>query len=528
VKFLWYAGLSAVLVLVALLAWSPALPGVWHDDGVYLLLAKAIAQGQGLHYAGVVGTPPAPKFPPLYPLVLSGVWSAFPEFPESAPLFQVLNISLVILAGVCFLAFSHRNLGLGIREALLVTTIAWVSVETWRPTVIPLSEPLFLATLILALWSGSSMERAGGTAATAAFCLAATAASYTRSAGVVLWVGAALTFVSRRRLGAAAAVVAVGTAVLAPWFLWAEWAARRIPGGLRDILGPYGSWLLQGSLGNPAAFGRDLANALAALSSGMGAILLPGIPGDWRVVVGTVLVFPLALTGSLILWRRSRLVVLSLVFYLGLLLLWPYRASRLLMPMIPILVLIVTLGLERTIDRAGGRRVLRVAAVLVAGCWGLWFAGRSLAGLRRGEHDGGYRIRSEALVRGTEAVLTATPQDAVVGAPELWAALHLYTGRTVAPSAPFVPLAAEGPSWGTPVQQYRLWSEAGLEYLLVEHGGKVHGPALDRMDAECPGGAVELLATLPGAFVVRLNWDDECRGRLMGAWKSSPLDLSLP
>ena len=50
--------------------------------------------------------------------------------------------------------------------------------------------------------------------------------------------------------------------------------------------------------------------------------------------------------------------------------------------------------------------------------------------------------------------------------------------------------------------------------LVVETGRGVHGAALDRMDAVCPGGAVELIATLPGALLTRLNWDDQCREAL--------------
>ena len=53
------------------------------------------------------------------------------------------------------------------------------------------------------------------------------------------------------------------------------------------------------------------------------------------------------------------------------------------------------------------------------------------------------------------------------------------------------------------------------ETILVEHGGLVHGEALDRVDAVCPEGTVQVLDMQPGQFLVALNWDRECQERLL-------------
>ena len=84
----------------------------------------------------------------------------------------------------------------------------------------------------------------------------------------------------------------------------------------------------------------------------------------------------------------------------------------------------------------------------------------------------------------------------------------------MAPSARFLPLAKEEPSWGTPEAQFTLWEEVGLTHVLVEHGGGVHGEALDRVDAVCPPGTVEVLEIQPGQILVALNWDETCRALL--------------
>ena len=36
------------------------------------------------------------------------------------------------------------------------------------------------------------------------------------------------------------------------------------------------------------------------------------------------------------------------------------------------------------------------------------------------------------------------------------------------------------------------------------------------MDVTCPGGAVEIVATMPGALLTRLNWDRTCQDALLG------------
>ena len=67
------------LGLVGVLVWVAVPPGVWHDDGAYLLLGKSLADGEGLRYSQVPGSPPGAKFPPLYPLFLALLWRVAPE-----------------------------------------------------------------------------------------------------------------------------------------------------------------------------------------------------------------------------------------------------------------------------------------------------------------------------------------------------------------------------------------------------------------------------------------------------------------
>lgn len=50
---------ALALGLLGALVWEAVPPpGVWHDDGAYLLLGESLAEGDGLHYSRVSGSPP--------------------------------------------------------------------------------------------------------------------------------------------------------------------------------------------------------------------------------------------------------------------------------------------------------------------------------------------------------------------------------------------------------------------------------------------------------------------------------------
>jgi hypothetical protein len=123
----------------------------------------------------------------------------------------------------------------------------------------------------------------------------------------------------------------------------------------------------------------------------------------------------------------------------------------------------------------------------------------------------GYQLRAGRLAAAVETLKNTAPDDAVVGAPEFWAALHLHGGWQSVPSARFTPRAEdeETPVWGTPAEQLDLWWHAGVDYVLLEQGGQVHGAALDLLDGRCPG-SVKLVAEMPPQLLVRLTWDEAC------------------
>jgi hypothetical protein len=163
--------------------------------------------------------------------------------------------------------------------------------------------------------------------------------------------------------------------------------------------------------------------------------------------------------------------------------------------------------------------VTRAAAAALA-----LFALASCVRMVRGEVTADYFARARILAGATDLIETSTPPDAVVGAPELWAAIPLVTGRKASPSAPFRPdPSGLGGASGSPAEQFGVWEAGGVQYLFLEHESRVHGEALDVLSRECPG-AVQVVGAARGTVeggeifpLVRLGWDAACRDRLVPA-----------
>lgn len=526
-----FALLGVFLLLLGWLVWSPFPAGVWHDDGVYVLLGRALAEGEGFAYLGVSGTPPATKFPPLYPLTLAGLWTLFSGVGPTTTAAGVLNLVFLAAAGVLFARLLHRWLGATPFEAVAVTALAWLPVTLWRSALIPFSEPLFLLLLVVAVTAAVRAElRPDDGWAWVWFAVAVLLAVHARTAGVaVALAGAGALMVRGRRRAAGLGLGGVVVGML-PWTLWSASAGRRIPEPLRDVLGGYGGWLWEQLRSDPALYLGQLHEQARDLVARTLALLVPlpaGSPSwapELRWLALAVLV-PALFLGFDRIWSRSRTPVLLLFAYLGVVWLWPFRDDRLLAPIAPFLVWTVVEGFRW---RGEGSRPdepvpgTRGAPAGVAKAWRgtgivwiLLFAGVSLVSLADGRAAAGYDVRSRTLARVVGAVDEALPDDAVVGAPELWAGLHLYTGRTVAPSARFLPVRSDGPTGGTPREQHELWMAADLDHLVLEHGGRVHADAVDRVAEVCGDDALRRVASWEGGMLVRLAWSEACRSRLL-------------
>ncbi len=509
----WMVGLG--LLALGLSVWRAFPPGLWHDDGVYALLGESLKNGSGLRYTSVPGAPLAPKFPPLYPTVLALWMRVTGAGPASASL-ALPNLLMVAVTGVLVTHVARRGMALPLKTALAVGVLAGAGLSLWRFSLLPLSEPLFIALLWAGVWAGVRLEKRPSPTALVGFLVLAAACSYTRSVGVTLTVAVAAALVRRGNLRWAAAVVGGHGVILAPWMVWSMRAQRAIPAALADTLGGYTQWMVGRFTEAPSHFVFGLAPAGRDLVAWIASLLAPGVSGPALWMVGLP---PLAVAvwGVARMRERSWIPVLWLATTAGIVWVWPFRDARLVVPFFPVLVL----GMGYAAYSAGElRREGTVAAgrfgtsvLVILALWGVAFPIQTARLFVVGAHTQAYEVREVQLAQAVQAVERVTDSTAVLGAPELWPALAIHTGRRAVPSASFKP-GGLGPVWGSSVDQFTIWDVTGVDYLVLEAGGATHSEALDRLDVACPGSAA-VVASWEGGALVHLTWTDPCRESLV-------------
>ena len=529
---LWVPGVLIPLVVavglgvVGLLVWTAIPPGVWHDDGAYLLLGKSIADGEGLRYSQVPGSLPGAKFPPLYPLFLALLWGVAPaEAVGQGQLASFFNLLFVAASGGLFVAYL-RSLDFSWRSSVVTGVLFWLLPDLWRLALVPLSEPLFLVTLVAALWTGSRLEAQPTWRRLGEFLAVFALAYHTRTMGLAIGIAIPLALLMRGRKTWALRSAAGAVMIIVPWMFWSNRAADAIPAPLRDTLGPYAGWLTGQAGGESGYFGVMFARALALAGRIIG-VLFPGAQG-WDAALAGVVTVGVLILGVRRLSAQTWTPILTAALLIGMLWLWPYQEVRLTMPLIPVLGMVIVAAFRPEAERltrgilVDGARPDPVTFLIgtMGLVWIVALGSASVIGLAGGRHVEPLHVREVMLARAVLAVEERVPPNGVVGAPELWAGLALHSGRRVAPSARFQ-LTGNGPIWGTPAEQFAVWSAAGIEYVVLENAGLIHGEAMDELEARCPG-AVQVQATWSGGILVRLDWDDVCRDLVLPAAAPGP------
>src|SRR5690348_239945 len=115
--------------------------GDLHDDSLYFVSAKSLAEGGGYRIESLPGEPAQTKYPPLYPLLLSVAWRLNPQFPHNLP--AAAWLSWLALPAILFqLLWIFPKMGIdGWRMWLLLALLAM------NPYMI-----LFSSTLLSELW----------------------------------------------------------------------------------------------------------------------------------------------------------------------------------------------------------------------------------------------------------------------------------------------------------------------------------------------------------------------------------------
>jgi hypothetical protein len=376
--------------------------GFMVDDAWYILLAKAIATGQGYTLINSPSPGIMPFYPPGFPFLLSLVFRVAPHFPQNLWLLKGVSILAAFGAGlVAYRYFArYRDLPQTVAAALAVAAVLNPSLVFFATSSV-MSECVFTLTQLLVMvviercvrlrGAGAAWRWAAAGAALAAF------AFLTRSLGVGLLAAVAI-YLAKERLWRAAFVFGAGVTLLAgPWVIYSRLhtpdAAQRFEQA-GYIVAPYSEHFWYKTAGDMKSGvvtaadlpGRVWENCVRLVGEEVGTMLAtplyrsPKYSGYELGVIKTgtgflsIILSLVTLLGFVVKAReRITLAEIALPLSLALILLWPWPPLRLVLPYLPFLLFYFVSGCQ-FIQQTNQRLTRRVnvgaqaqAAVIILG-----------------------------------------------------------------------------------------------------------------------------------------------------------------
>lgn len=310
----WFTVLAAIWAI----AWLAPGIGLYHDDAVYLVTAKALISGHGYAIDSLPNAVAQTKYPPVFPALLS-LFLLISDNPQWLKL-------LPVICGAGWLYLTWRllvKMGASGNGALFLVGLTAASPMVVFLTTNLMSETLFAVFVTAALLCllDERVVAAG---------LLAGLATLTRSAGVPLIVACILTLAARRRLREALIFAVTSMLVVSPWFGWS------LAHATQDAY--YGS-------GNYTA-----SNILTGLAVNEKAMVLSRnllflFAAPYSLLNGIINLFSVVTTAFIYGWslfvRRQFVPDLFVLLYCLMLLCWTWPPERFMAPILPLLLWIV-------------------------------------------------------------------------------------------------------------------------------------------------------------------------------------------
>jgi len=335
---------------------APAV-GTYHDDGIYLVTAKALAEGEGYRILSLPGELLQTKYPILFPAVLSAAWKMYPKFPENALFLKTIPF----LSAILWLWLSYRMIreetgarGVALGIVLLTAASSWV---VYFSTTF-MSETFFAFLVAWALIRLKRLEVLVDQDATGKigwspllFSTVLVAAAFlTRTIGVSLVAAGAVALFLKQKY-VPGVLFLFGCAVLiAPWLLW-----QTVYGGsIRAIdsyysLSNYNSWNILFNFTMEQKIHVFFINLRRIIFSPMSLLSL-----NYNSVglFFSIVIMLLTCSGFIRNARRNiGSLHLFILFYIGITILWAWPPERFLLPMMPFLLLFAYKDLSRICNR---------------------------------------------------------------------------------------------------------------------------------------------------------------------------------
>jgi hypothetical protein len=345
---LYIALLLLVLTLfLGYLLMVPGVCGVYHDDGIYVISAKALAEGQGYRIISLPQAPFQSKYPIVYPAMLTMIWKLWPTFPANITIMQWMTLTFAgIFVGLAYLylvVWGYASRSVAFLAGILIAT----SSNFLYYGILTLSEMPFACFMVAAMFA---LERylvnpRTGIRLQLGLGVILALPLLTRAIGIV-FIPAALAVIYSRRRPMFWVILGI-LAVAGPWIMWSIltpiWNESIITGWYTDYLG---WWKL--SSGQTVKINILLTNLLMTCVYMVCQSLVVLIQA--MRVEPQLLIF-IAFLGFLsLVWlakdlRRKPILPAFLCCYLLLTICWPWPPARRLIVILPFLMAFLLSGL---------------------------------------------------------------------------------------------------------------------------------------------------------------------------------------
>ena len=323
---------------------APNIIGLFHDDGIYAVVAKSLSEGSGYRIISLPGEPYQTKYPMLYSYLLSWLWTLNPQFPDNVSLLHFVTVFFYFVSLLLAYVLYLQNTEGGKADAVLYLFLVGANAFVFSMTAYPLSDIPFMAVCLCCLALANPAN--GFSATTKSIVLLAAGAGSAflfRKAGTALIVaGLIYLLIARQRRQFYLYAAVVGCLIL-PWVLWQAMHDGGTVGN--PLLVYYQSYEMP-------AFYLAASDPGIAVNIVWGNLLYLVRTVDHQMFlhvtpVFRVVIYPLMIWGLWSVVRQQNVFFNGfLLFYTVLILSWPWHPARYLMPLLPVLLLSLFKGVQ--------------------------------------------------------------------------------------------------------------------------------------------------------------------------------------
>ena len=350
---LWLAfGLAGIVILLGAWQMVVGVCGVYHDDAIYVITAKALAQGKGYRLINEPNSPLQTKYPILYPALLAIIWKIWPSFPKNLVAMQGVSLcagaASVALSYLYMVRFGYFTRGVAFASGLLCAT----STLFLYFCTITLSETTFAFFSILALWAIDRQVRFPFDKRSSQILLGLLLALpfLSRTIGIaIIPAGLLSLYLSQQRVR----WVGLGASLIAfPWILW----MLIVPKLDQNQINVYSNYLSFWSSFGGLNLLRVIILNLSFILIGIVNLTLSFIsilPQKYNIIIN-LLCIPIGLmtiTWLLIQLKYFQILHVYVVFSLCIIVLWPWPPSRFIIPFLPFVAACLLKVIQRNINK---------------------------------------------------------------------------------------------------------------------------------------------------------------------------------